>query len=114
MLHRNVYLLRMGEKTAVCDYIVGVATDKNSRRKGYMRQLMEKALKDMREEGMPFCFLMPAFEALYLPFDFTYIYKKQSRGAATGEILQSRSLEERRTEICRQPLLYGSLAFQKI
>lgn len=79
MLHRNPYLLQMGEKTAVCDYIVGVATDKNSRRKGYMRQLMEKALKDMREEGMPFCFLMPAFEALYLPFDFTYIYKKQSR-----------------------------------
>lgn len=79
MLHRNPYDLALGKQTAKCDYIVGVATDKEHRRKGYMRQLMERALKDMNAEKMPFCFLMPAFEALYLPFDFTYIYKKQNR-----------------------------------
>lgn len=79
MLHRNPYNLVLGKQTAKCDYIVGVATDKEYRRKGYMRQLMERALKDMNAEKMPFCFLMPAFEALYLPFDFTYIYKQQNR-----------------------------------
>lgn len=79
MLHRNPYNLALGKQSAKCDYIVGVATDERYRRKGYMRQLMERALRDMYAEKMPFCFLMPAFEALYLPFAFTYIYKKQKR-----------------------------------
>ena len=48
MLHRNPYDLALGKQTAKCDYIVGVATDKEHRRKGYMRQLMERALKDMK------------------------------------------------------------------
>lgn len=31
-------------------------------------------MEDMRREGMPFCFLMPAAEAIYRPFGFTYIF----------------------------------------
>lgn len=77
MLHRNPYTLWVKGKIWNCDYIVGVATEKASRRKGYMRKLMERSLRDMKEEKMPFCFLMPAFEALYLPFAFTYVYRSQ-------------------------------------
>ena len=39
-----------------------------------MRRLMNRALSDMRAEGMPFCFLMPAAEEIYLPFGFTFIF----------------------------------------
>lgn len=77
MLHRNPYLISAGKRLWKCDYLVGVATARHSRRKGYMRQLMERALEDMQEEGMPFCFLMPAFRELYLPFGFTDIFHKQ-------------------------------------
>lgn len=76
MLHRNPYEIKAGNRDWVCDYLVGVATAKKARRRGYMRQLMEKALSDMEEEGMPFCFLMPAHESLYTPFGFTYIYNQ--------------------------------------
>lgn len=76
MLHRNPYMLAAGDKVWKCDYIVGAATEENSRRKGYLRQLMEKALRDMRKEHMPFTFLMPALEALYVPFGFAYIFAK--------------------------------------
>lgn len=74
MLHRNPYDICAGDRMWRCDYIVGVATAKEGRRRGYMRRLMERALSDMRAEGMPFCFLMPAAEAIYLPFGFTYIF----------------------------------------
>lgn len=77
MLHRNPYKITAGGRIWQCDYLVGVATAENSRRKGYMRKLMEQALADMRAEHMPFCFLMPAFEELYLPFGFRYIYRGQ-------------------------------------
>lgn len=76
MLHRNPYVLQVENRRWNCDYIVGVATSSDQRRQGYMRRLMEKCLTDMRKEHMPFCFLMPAFEALYTPFGFTYMFDK--------------------------------------
>lgn len=77
MLHRNPYVIAAGEQVWNCDYLVAVATVKAKRKQGYMRRLMEKALSDMYREKMPFCFLMPAFKELYLPFGFTYIYDRQ-------------------------------------
>lgn len=74
MLHRNPYDVYAGDRLWKCDYIVGVATAEAGRRRGYMRRLMERALADMRAEGMPFSFLMPAAEEIYLPFGFTYIF----------------------------------------
>lgn len=74
MLHRNPYQIQAGSQTWLCDYIVGVATAQDYRKRGYMRELLSRTLRDMREDKMPFCFLMPADEAIYLPFGFTYIF----------------------------------------
>lgn len=76
MLHRNPYRIAVGENEWLCDYIVGVATLPEYRRRGYMRRLLKRAMSDMQQEGMPFCFLMPADERLYLPFGFSYIFRQ--------------------------------------
>lgn len=74
MLHQNPYRLRVREQVWRSDYIVGVATAKGRRHRGYMRQLLNRMMKEMWEEQMPFCFLMPADEAIYRPFGFVYIF----------------------------------------
>ncbi|MGN0157951.1 MAG: GNAT family N-acetyltransferase [Brotaphodocola sp.] len=74
MIHRNPYLLQVKNQQWKIDYLVGVATRKDRRHRGYMRRLLEQMMKDMRNEHMPFCFLMPADEAIYRPFGFTFIY----------------------------------------
>lgn len=74
MLHRNPYQIQAGSQIWQCDYIVGVATAQDHRKKGHMRELLSRALQDMREDKIPFCFLMPADENIYLPFGFTYIF----------------------------------------
>ena len=76
MLHRNPYKVHVGEKLWDVDYIVAVATKESRRGKGYMREVLTKALRDMNLEGRPFTFLMPAAEAIYRPFDFRFIWKK--------------------------------------
>lgn len=76
MLHRNPYLLQVGNREQEIDYIVGVATEEMHRKKGHMRELLTKALRDMNEEGKAFTFLMPAAEAIYHPFGFRYIFQQ--------------------------------------
>lgn len=67
MLHRNPYRMIVNGYEVKTDYIVAVATHEDYRHRGYMRMLMEKALKDMFSEGMPFTFLMPVRESIYAP-----------------------------------------------
>lgn len=74
MLHQNPYEVMLRDKKAKVDYIVGVATDRLKRKQGHMRALLCRMLEEMYGEGMPFCFLMPADERIYLPFDFAYIF----------------------------------------
>lgn len=82
MIHRNPYLLTVGKdregnpRLWRSDYLVGVATALNRRGRGCMRKLLVQCLEDMYREDMPFCFLMPADERIYLPFDFTYIFRQ--------------------------------------
>ena len=76
MLHRNPYKIHMWDKLWEADYIVAVATEENHRGRGHMREVLTKALRDMNLEGRPFTFLMPAAEAIYLPFDFRFVWKK--------------------------------------
>ena len=76
MIHRNPYRISMRGMERTCDYIVGVATAVSERHKGYMRSLMLPMLRDMYEEQMPFAFLMPARESLYLPYDFRYVFNQ--------------------------------------
>lgn len=74
MIQRNPYTLQVKQEQWAVDYLVGVATRKECRHRGYMRKLLGKMMADMKNEHMPFCFLMPADEAIYRPFGFTFIY----------------------------------------
>ena len=76
MVQMNPYLLQAGGRRWRVDYLVGVATRKEKRHQGYMRRLLERMMADLREEQMPFCYLMPAAEAIYRPFGFTYIFRQ--------------------------------------
>ncbi len=74
MIHMNPYRIQVRNQVWYSDYIVGVATGKDKRRKGYMGQLLKRMLKEQAGEGMPFNFLMPAAAAIYTPYDYVYIY----------------------------------------
>lgn len=76
MLHLNPYSVRTGGKTEQLNYIVGVATRPEDRRQGLMKLLLETSLNQMFEEHMPFTYLMPAAEAIYLPFGFRIVYEQ--------------------------------------
>ena len=74
MLHRNPYPVWAGSRRWNSDYVVAVATARDRRGRGLMRRLLGSALMDMFQEGMEFCFLMPADRRLYEPFGFAYVY----------------------------------------
>lgn len=76
MIHLNPYTLYVRGLLWQVDYLVGVATRKAKRHQGFMRRLLLRMMEDMRREQVPFCFLMPADEAIYRPFGFTYIYRQ--------------------------------------
>ena len=70
MLHLNHYELMVNGSKKDVNYIVAVATRENYRKRGFMSELLKKALRDMYADGETFTFLMPASENIYLPFDF--------------------------------------------
>lgn len=73
MLHLNPYQLSINGAKANSYYIVGVATDEAYRKRGLMRKLLSAAMRQMYAEQVPFTYLMPAKEAIYLPFDFRIV-----------------------------------------
>lgn len=77
MLHLNPYTIMFMGKECKSYYIVAVATKKEYRKRGYMRCLLSKALLDMYEEGIIFTYLMPAAEAIYVPYDFCTVYNQE-------------------------------------
>lgn len=84
MVHLNPFRIRAMGRDWKANYIVGVATDSRERHRGHMRDLLCRALLDMYREQMPFTFLMPASEAIYLPFDFTYVYDQEQTALDPG------------------------------
>ena len=76
MMFRTPYELKIGEMQREISYIVGVATRKECRHRGYMRELLLHSFQEMYREKNPFTFLMPANPAIYEPFDFKYIYER--------------------------------------
>jgi predicted acetyltransferase len=78
MLHLNPYPMRIGRYVAMSHYIVAVATDPDYRHRGYMASLLKESMHQMYRRKEPFTFLMPASEAIYLPFDFRFIYDQKS------------------------------------
>lgn len=77
MMFRTPYQLQIGKEKREISYIVGVATRKEYRHRGYMRKLLIHSFKEMYREKQPFAFLMPANPAIYEPFDFSYIYCRE-------------------------------------
>ena len=101
MMFRTPYRMQIGEVQRDISYIVGVATRKEYRHRGYMRQLLMHSFGEMYEEKMPFTFLMPANPAIYEPFDFQYIYERDvwelkdvERTVSWLESLTKEALEE--------------------
>lgn len=74
MLHLNPYRLHVKQREVKSKYIVGVATKKEYRKKGYMKRILTKALNDMWKEKLEFAYLMPAAEKIYYPYSFRYVY----------------------------------------
>ena len=99
MIQMNPYLIQAGSRRWRVDYLVGVATRKEKRHQGYMSRLLGRMMADMREEQMPFCFLMPADEAIYRPFGFTFIFKRHWYALQEGIELTRRTVETRKTAV---------------
>lgn len=76
MLYLTPEHMKVGENAVDSAYIVGVATRKQYRHRGYMAALLQEAFGMLYRERMPFVFLMPASPDIYTPFDFAYIYDK--------------------------------------
>lgn len=96
MIQLNPYLVQVRSRRWRVDYLVGVATRKDRRHRGYMRRLLMRMMADMRDEEMPFCFLMPADEAIYRPFGFTYIFRQPRLKLKEDAVLERRSLMDGR------------------
>ena len=79
MLHLNPYTLLVNGEEKETNYIVAVATQEEYRRRGYMAELLKKALNDMYQAGHTFTFLMPAAETIYLPHDFRTVYEQERK-----------------------------------
>lgn len=97
MVHLNPYRIRVRNQIWDCDYIVGVATKADRRHEGHMRDALVFMLKDMMEQKVPFCFLMPADEKIYLPFDFTFIYDQPKWKLQEQADVQKVPFDENRT-----------------
>ncbi len=80
--------LRTGDvfRTETIDYMIGVATQKDHRKRGYMNCLLVRALHQMYERQRPFVFLMPADPDIYRPYQFSYIYDKVSYELEDAEV----------------------------
>lgn len=66
-------------KGEVCrfPYIVGVATRKQSRGKGYMKKNLERGLQEFWQMGAKIAFLSPADEKIYTPLGFEGVYTRE-------------------------------------
>ena len=110
MLHLNPYTFEIWEVEVKAEYIVGVATKAEERRKGYMGLLITEALDTMYKEDKPFTYLMPAAESIYYPYDFRSVYFQEDwmgkikkygqdiKGSTEAELVKlgMSDLEERR------------------
>lgn len=94
MIHLNPYRFHVNGQEKQAHYIVAVATKKEFRGRGYMGELLRRCLRDMRNAGESFTYLMPAAEAIYLPYDFRTVYEQELCYYREGEKLQKGVLVE--------------------
>lgn len=70
MIHLNPYRVSFNGEVLEIPYIVAVATRESYRHRGLMRSLLGIIFRDLEAAHVPFAFLMPVNEAIYLPFGF--------------------------------------------
>jgi len=109
MMFCTPYTLQIGQVQKELSYIVGVATRKECRHRGYMTALLKNAFMEMYQKKHPFTFLMPANPAIYEPFDFQYIYERDVWKLKEPE-WQSEWLEQ----LTRKPDLSGLYSVRRI
>lgn len=85
MLQMNPYKIQVERQKYDSAYIIAVATKEKFRRRGYMGNLLRNAFQIMYAKKIPFTFLMPAAEKIYLPYDFRYIYVQNRSSILIGE-----------------------------
>lgn len=110
MMFRTPYTLQIGKVQKEISYIVGVATRKECRHRGCMRELLMDSFRDMYQEKNPFTFLMPANPAIYEPFDFKYIYERDvwelKEPGRVVSILESLTFQEKECELRAAEFIY--------
>lgn len=97
MLCLNPYRVMVRQKEYPLFYIVAVATAKAYQRKGIMRAVLTKALREQAGRGLPFTYLKPANPAYYTPFDFAFISRRPHR-RYRKELLRTQTYEEGKEE----------------
>lgn len=95
MLQLNPYMLQVEEQQFRGNYIIAVATEEAYRSRGYMGMLLRKSMEEMYRRKEWFTFLMPAAEAIYIPYDFRFIYNQ--RQALIEEIPEYGFLSEEKS-----------------
>ena len=83
MLYLTPERMRVRGQSVASAYIVGVATRRQYRRRGYMSRLLRESMTALSRERTPFAFLMPASPAIYTPFGFAWIYDRPVWDAGT-------------------------------
>lgn len=76
MLHLNPYHFQLGKRKVLSNYIVGVATKKEYRKRGLMKRILTDSLNDMWNDKIEFTYLMPAAERIYYPYSFRFVYEQ--------------------------------------
>ena len=105
MLQLNPYEIRIENRVFPSFYIIAVATQKEYRGRGYMGALLRECMQEMYSKKVPFTFLMPAAEAIYLPYDFRYIYNQ-----AVGKIEKDETAEKQKNTVIWVLAIIGAVA----
>lgn len=114
MLHRNPFDVVVKDRIWKVDYIAGVATAARWRHQGYMSRLLARAFADMYMEKMGFCFLLPVDPAIYLPFEFTYIFDQpQITLSDKGMMRLSGRACMERTQECAEAAVFAGKCLEK-
>lgn len=72
--------VNVGKNKSHCFYIYGVATDKNCRQKGIMKEIFENVLKDLYDNQECFTYLVPSNKEngmIYKGLGFEYVMDKK-------------------------------------
>lgn len=62
--------VKLGKETYATDFLAGCATLPKARKRGLMRELVKKAMFDMRERGLACTYLHPFLHAFYRKFGY--------------------------------------------